>query len=394
VPGRGEQTRDMFQAMRDADHTSVEIHEIADRTHRTMRTNLANDADEGFELMVSFIRAHGATAAFGSEPSGQDAPIDSAAPYHEPIVLMRDHLDPDTGDVLVGGKIWIMESDGSRLRQLTSGDSYDDHPSLDRDGRYLLYSPFPVNNRLEYRRVYRDGRPYWVRKDGRGGVMDSDRLPVERSATVPVVRRDIATGEEEVVVRMEGCQLHHANLSPVDQTIAFQADCSDGSSRRLIGLLEQGGFVVPPPATNGVGTGAGAVFQREPNRLLRPRAVAIVRMDRGAGEPAFLTLAEGPFNHRRPTVSPDGRSVAWQSNAAGDEDDIFLAGFDGAGLRNLTDGPGNDGHPWFSRDGKWLVFESDRTGNWEIWRIDLETLAQKQLTFSGAAYSNTRARPR
>ncbi len=328
-----------------------------------------------------------------AEPTNP-TPTDPAASYREPIVFMRDHLDPETGDVLVGGKIWIMEGDGSRLRQLTFGASYDDHPSLSRDGRHVLFSRFPVNNRLDYRRVYRDGRPYWVRKNGLGGTMDSDRLPVERSTTVPLIRLDIATGEEEEVERMEGCQLHHANLSPVDQTIAFQADCADDTSRRFIGLPEQGGFVLPWPATNGVGTAGGAVFQREPNMLLRPRSVAIVRMDRGAGKPAFVTLAEGPYNHRRPTVSPDGRWVAWQSNAADDEDDILLARIDGSERRNLTEGPGNDGHPWFSRDGRWLVFESDRTGNWEIWWVELDTGAQTRLTFGGAAYSSTRARPR
>jgi dipeptidyl aminopeptidase/acylaminoacyl peptidase len=174
----------------------------------------------------------------------------------------------------------------------------------------------------------------------------------------------------------------------------LQAECADDTSRRFIGLPDQGGFVIPWPATNGVGTGGGAVFQREPNMLVRPRAVAIVSMDRSAGVPAFATIADGPHNHRRPTVSPDGRWIAWQSNAAGEEDDILLARIDGSERRNLTDAPGNDGHPWFSADGRWLVFESDRTGNWEIWRIELDTGVQTRLTFGGAAYSSSRARPR
>ena len=55
--------------------------------------------------------------------------------------------------------------------------------------------------------------------------------------------------------------------------------------------------------------------------------------------------------------------------------------------RNITNTEGLDGHPWFSRDGKWIVFESDRTGTMEIWKINLETLEQHQLTFSGKAYS-------
>ncbi|MBT5833169.1 MAG: hypothetical protein HOH77_23515 [Candidatus Latescibacteria bacterium] len=38
-------------------------------------------------------------------------------------------------------------------------------------------------------------------------------------------------------------------------------------------------------------------------------------------------------------------------------------------------------------DGKWIVFESERTGNMEIWKINLETMEQTQLTFSDPHYS-------
>jgi len=76
----------------------------------------------------------------------------------------------------------------------------------------------------------------------------------------------------------------------------------------------------------------------------------------------------------------------------GGEDEIFLADIDGKNARNLTKTEGNDGHPWFSRDGKTIVFESDRTGMWEIWKIDLETGKQTQLTDGKGRYHSTRAR--
>ena len=79
--------------------------------------------------------------------------------------------------------------------------------------------------------------------------------------------------------------------------------------------------------------------------------------------------------------------MAWQTNVEGGEDEVYLARVDGSEARNLTNAEGLDGHPWFSRDGKWIVFESDRTGTMEIWKINLETLEQHQLTFSGKAYS-------
>jgi hypothetical protein len=44
--------------------------------------------------------------------------------------------------VVFGRRIWIMELDGSNQRQLTHGESYDDHPSLYPDLRHVLCSEF------------------------------------------------------------------------------------------------------------------------------------------------------------------------------------------------------------------------------------------------------------
>ena len=97
--------------------------------------------------------------------------------------------------------------------------------------------------------------------------------------------------------------------------------------------------------------------------------------------------------HRRAAISPDGKLMAWQTNAPdGGEDEIYLANSDGSSARNLTKAKGNDGHPWFSRDGQWIVFESDRSGNWEIWRMNADGSSQIQLTDAKAKYVATRAR--
>ena len=111
--------------------------------------------------------------------------------------------------------------------------------------------------------------------------------------------------------------------------------------------------------------------------------------DHGHGRDAkAVFLTDDRCLHRRPAVSPDGEWLAWQTNADGGEDEIFLARPDGSEPRNITNAEGLDGHPWFSRDGKWIVFESDRTGTQEIWKIDLKTLEQRQLTFGGKRYSS------
>ena len=320
-------------------------------------------------------------------------PPDKPLSHHNLVVFMRDEINPKTGDVVIGGKLWVMEADGSNLRQVTFGNTYDDHPSLYPDGKSVLFTRFPVNNRLEYRRIYKDSRPYWIRKDGTGPVlMDSDRLPLERAADAPLVRLDLATGMQSIVLQLPGCQLHHANISPVGGRISYQADCT-GESQRFIDL-PPGGWPIAAIATNGVALPDGAIFQSEPDKSksARKRDVQIVRMRGSGGAATFEVLASGKRN-RRPVPSPLLDFFSWQANVDGAEDEIWVARMDGSEPRNITNSAGNDGHPWFSSDGRTIFFESDRTGEWEIWKIDLAGGRQTQLTFGQGKYSSTRARP-
>lgn len=273
--------------------------------------------------------------------------------YRHPIVFCRAHGD-------VKSKIWIMEEDGSAMRQISSGMSYDDHPSLYSDLRHVLYSEF----------VAADFKP-------------------EKGARL--VRLDIYTGEREVLAEVPGCALHHASLSPLGDLLAYHRDCGKRLSE-WVGW-GPGSYEVNTVATNGVALPDGIIFMHEKNRgMPGARGVSIARMiGHGIGA-KMIFLTDGEHLNRRPAVSPDGKQFAWQTDLAGHEDEIFLANIDGTNPRNLTHAPGNDGHPWFSRDGKTLVFESDRSGTMEIWKMDLQTLQCTRLTFGGKDYESDRPR--
>jgi Tol biopolymer transport system component len=272
--------------------------------------------------------------------------------YRHPIVFCRGHGD-------VKSKIWIMEEDGSGMRQLTSGANYDDHPSLYSDLRHVLYSEFR-----------------------------EDDFKPEKGARL--IRLDIYTGERQVLAEVPGCALHHASLSPIQDLLAYHHDCGKRLSQ-WVGW--EPGYEVNTVASNGVALPDGIIFMHEKNRgMPGARGVSIARMvGRGVGA-KMIFLTDDQHLNRRPAVSPDGKQFAWQTDLAGKEDEIFLANIDGTNPRNLTNAPGNDGHPWFSRDGKTLVFESDRTGTMEIWKLDLRTLHCTQLTFGGKKYESDRPR--
>lgn len=274
--------------------------------------------------------------------------------YRNPIVFARTHYDKEIGEPTHNAKIWVMEEDGSRQRQLTFGVQYDDHPVLFSDQQHVLYSEF-----------------------------NGTTFPPNDGARL--VRLDIVSGTREIYAEEKGCALHHATLSAVDDRLVYHHDCGDRMSLRV--GWGPGSYEIPMAAMNGVAVGESVILMHEKNLDLPPREVALVRFF-GSGENATVSfLTDDAFLNRRPAVSPDGGWMAWQTNMTGN-DEVFLARIDGSERRNLTNHPALDGHPWFSRDGEWLVFESNRTGVLEIWKLDLSTLEATQLTQGDGRYAS------
>ena len=275
--------------------------------------------------------------------------------YTNPIIFARTHFDEKTKAVQYHGKIWVMEEDGSNQKQLTFGDTYDDHPAFFSDYKHALYSEFNATN---FSPQTPGGKLYKI---------------------------NILTGERELYAEEEGCTLHHVTISPIDDILMYHRQVGNHVYQRVVTKEET--YELPMRAINGIALKDSVIFMHEKNMGLSPREVALVKMY-GHGKNArteFLT--DDQCLHRRPAVSPDGEWMAWQTNVDGEEDEVYLSRIDGSEARNITNTPGLDGHPWFSRDGKWIVFESTRTGNMEIWKINLETMEQTQLTFSDPHYS-------
>lgn len=82
-----------------------------------------------------------------------------------------------------------------------------------------------------------------------------------------------------------------------------------------------------------------------------------------------------------PSVSPDGRQVAFTSTSEGNQE-LYVASIDGGPRRRLTDDPALDVHPAWSPDGRRIAFATDRWGDFEIAVLDLENNAVTRLTES------------
>ena len=93
-------------------------------------------------------------------------------------------------------------------------------------------------------------------------------------------------------------------------------------------------------------------------------------------------LTSDASDHAFPVFSPDGKKIAFCSTRAGNWN-LYLMDADGRNVVQVTNGPAQDMHPSFSPDGTKLVYSSlgGRSGQWEIWTIDLGSGARKMIGF-------------
>ena len=85
-----------------------------------------------------------------------------------------------------------------------------------------------------------------------------------------------------------------------------------------------------------------------------------------------------------PDYAPDGRHVAFSSNADRPDSAIYVIGVDGSHLRQLTSPPpggGGDAFVSYSPDGHRLAFASDRReGDADLWVVNADGTNLVDLT--------------
>jgi Tol biopolymer transport system component len=127
----------------------------------------------------------------------------------------------------------------------------------------------------------------------------------------------------------------------------------------LFGLL---GAPLPAAAQSASGSGDGVDLPLQPERW------------------AAFTTDEGTWISL--DVSPDGRTIAFDLLG-----DLYTIPFEGGTATRLTHSIAHDMQPRFSPDGRELVFVSDRSGDENVWILNLETGAVRPLTTGeGSAY--------
>jgi TolB protein len=183
--------------------------------------------------------------------------------------------------------------------------------------------------------------------------------------------------------------------SPDGKRIAFVSD-RDGGNRQLY-VMDTDDYQAEPLTTSDNVTDA-ALPEWSPDG----KYIAFVQStDQGGTDISILNIETGEMENitqnpgqvdTAPAWSPDGKRMLFQSERSGNND-IFVMnigeGF--SGLDNLTEHPANDTLPCWSPDGEYIVFQSNRDGNNSLYVMRADGTQQTSLTGNNTGASEDAA---
>jgi TolB protein len=223
--------------------------------------------------------------------------------------------------------IYVMNVDGSRVRQLTFGKAMDSYPRYAPDGKRLAFLS----------RRHPQFSMHFIRADGKN----------ER-ALLPAV------GNLEPAV------------SPNGRWVAYRSYLDGDDPDGEIMIVRVSGENPSRLTENNVEDGY-PVFSVDGKELFFHRIIGeyrqIIKLDLESGTEIQLTLGDCNSWHAHP--SPDGRSIVYDSDCGGNRD-IYSLDFENHHVAQLTTDSSRDGYPKFSPDGQHIAFHSNRRGSTEI----------------------------
>ncbi len=125
------------------------------------------------------------------------------------------------------------------------------------------------------------------------------------------------------------------------------------------------------------GTSIAVALSPDRTQLVFDLQGVLFKMPVSGGKATPIT--DALFDARQPTWSPDGRSLAFQSNRDGHWK-IWVMGANGEKPRALAADPFDEREPSWSPDGKSIAFTSTRSGKFDIWSRSLADGSVRRLS--------------
>ena len=212
--------------------------------------------------------------------------------------------------------------------------------------------------------------PSWPAVAGQAAPAVSD---VSQTST-PAADPGTAPGDTGTprVARLSGRHLYGEFPQATTTPLASPLD-EEGNLRRVTYTTEGADFDVEIDAT-----GRWLAYAST-----RHRQTADLYLQRVDGT-AVTQLTSDPARDEMPSLSPDGRRVAFASDRGGSFD-IYLMEVEGGPAVKLTDDGAQNIHPSFSPDGQRLVYCSlgSQSGVWELVVLDIDRPGQRRIIGHG-----------
>jgi tricorn protease len=304
-----------------------------------------------------------------------------------------------------GGGIFLMGATGEDVKRLTD---FGYNPAWSPDGKELVCTTawfLYADSRLDstqsqiFRINVSTGEKQLVRHN-RSDAVQAHWSPHGQRLAFWGVRdgyRDIwtvpASGGQAVPVTHDAAIDWNPVWSPDGKYLYFSSDRAGTMNLWRVPINESSGKLLGPlePVTTPSLDSGFMSFSPDGKRLLYVQQTMTSNLFKVAFDPFREATIGQPLPIQQGAVrfdlSPDGRWLVFQW-LHGKQEDLFVIGSDGKGLRQLTDDIYKDRHPRWSPDGKTIAFFSNRSGNWQTWTIHPDGSGLTQLTHEARANVN------
>jgi Tol biopolymer transport system component/DNA-binding winged helix-turn-helix (wHTH) protein len=315
-------------------------------------------------------------------------------------LIIIDQCAPNTAPTLM--RLSLATGEKRCLSRPPAGVEGDIDPILSPDGKTLAFIRFSTGsnsdiytltlNTEKIHRLTEDGKGIWafmwtsdsqnvVFRSSREGLSSIWRIPasggaIEKENVYPEVGALSADGRRLVYLTNQGATSYFP--IPGMPTTIMRAD-----------LSAAGGHVI---AFNDVITSASLNDCPQ----LSPDETHIVFASNPANSTGFgeeiwksnidgsdaMQMTPAEQHAGTPRWSPDGKAIAFDARP-GSDSQIFIMDSDGRNQRMLIGGNADNATPSWSHDGRFLYYSSSRTGSYQVWKRELATNTDTQITHHG-----------